>query len=162
MKRMRRADVGRFFVTGARDVAGKPNHFYCHICRIKLSILTPGAHEDLRHYQGVWHFPRGQQRRLETPGWRVLNFEGNLLRANDLERQKECTLRGLRVIRDWEFAFAKDPIIFLLMIMEPRMLYCQSLQRCHHGWKFCNWVALTSWFTCCSVCGTILLVWQPG
>ena len=26
-------EVGRFFVTGATDTAGKPSHFYCRICR---------------------------------------------------------------------------------------------------------------------------------
>ena len=53
-----RDEFGRFFVTGATDVAGKPSHFYCRICRKDVSVLTHGPHEILRHFQGVKHFAR--------------------------------------------------------------------------------------------------------
>ena len=69
-------EVGRFSVTGATDAAGKPSNFYCHLCRKDVSVVTQGPHEVLRHFQGVKHFARDQRLRLETPGWRVLDFEG--------------------------------------------------------------------------------------
>ena len=72
-------EVGRFFVTGATDAAGESSHFYCRICSQDVSVLTHGQHEVLRHFQGVKHFARDQRLRLETPGWRVLDFEGNPL-----------------------------------------------------------------------------------
>ena len=77
----KRSDL--FFVTGATDGAGKPSHFYCQVCRKDVSVLTHGPHEILRHYQGVKHFARDQRLRLETPGWRALDFEENpLVKAN--------------------------------------------------------------------------------
>ena len=79
-------EVGQFFVTGATDAAGKPSHFYCRVCRKDVSVLTHGHHEILRHYQGVKHFACDQRLRLETPGWRVLDFEGNPLSEGELER----------------------------------------------------------------------------
>ena len=73
------SDVGRFFVTGPTDAATKPSHFYCRICRKDVSVLTHGQHEILRHFQGSKHFPRDQRLRLETPGWEVLDYEGNVM-----------------------------------------------------------------------------------
>ena len=61
-------DGGQFLVTGPRDVATKPSHFYCRVCRKDLSVLTHYPHEILRHFQGSKHFPRDQRPRLETPG----------------------------------------------------------------------------------------------
>ena len=62
-------------VTGATDAAGKPSYFYCRVCRKDVPVLTHGPHEILRHYQGVKRFARDQRLRLESPGWRVLDFE---------------------------------------------------------------------------------------
>ena len=61
-------EVDRFFVTGARDAAGKHSHFYCRICRKDVSVLTYGPHEVLRHFQGVKHFARDRRLRLKTLG----------------------------------------------------------------------------------------------
>ena len=102
---------GQFFVTGATDAAGKPSHFFCRVCRKDVSVLTHGLHEILRHYQGVKHFARDQRLRLETPGWRVLDFEGNPLSESELERRREHILRGPLVVRDREYPFAEDLII---------------------------------------------------
>ena len=103
MKKVWAADeVGRFFVTGATDAASKPSHFYCRICRKDGSVLTRGPHEVLRHFQGVKHFAHDQRLRLETPCWRVLDFEGNPLSESELERRKEFILRGPLFIRDRE------------------------------------------------------------
>ena len=71
--------VGRFFVTGPTDVATKPSHFNCRICRKDVSVLTHGHHEILRHFQGNKHFPRDQRLRLETPGCEMLDYEGNIM-----------------------------------------------------------------------------------
>jgi len=112
MKKVWGADeVGQFFVTGATDAAGKPSHFYCRVCRKDVSVLTHGPQEILRHYQGVKHFARDQRLRLETPGWRVLDFEGNPLSESELERRREHILRGPLVVRDREYPFAEDLII---------------------------------------------------
>ena len=104
-------EVGQFFVTGATDAAGEPNHFYCRVCRKDVLVLTHGPQEILRHCQGVKHFARDQRLRLETPGWRVLDFEGNLLSENELERRKEHNLGGPLVVRDREYPFAEDLIL---------------------------------------------------
>ena len=68
-------------------------------------------HEILRHYQGTKHFPRDQRLRLETPGWRVLDFEGNVMRDEEVARQRERILRGPQVVRDREYPFAEDLIV---------------------------------------------------
>ena len=73
-------------------------------------MLTHGPHEIFRHYQGVKHFARDKRLRLETPGWRVLDFEGNPLSESELERRKEYILRGPLVVRDREYPFAEDLI----------------------------------------------------
>ena len=104
-------EVVQFFVTGATDAAGKPCHFYCRICRKDVSVLTHGPHEILRHYQVVKHFARDQRLRLETPGWRVLDFEGNPFSESELERRREHILRGPLVVRDREYPFAEDLIV---------------------------------------------------
>ena len=102
--------MGRFFVTRATDAAGKPSHFFCHICLKDGSVLRHGPHEVLRHFQGVKHTARDQRLRLETPGWRVLDFEGNPLSESELERWKERILGCPLVIRDREYPFAEDVI----------------------------------------------------
>ena len=69
-------------------------------------------HEILRHYQGTKHFPRDQRLRLQTPGWRVLDFEGNVMRDEEVARQRERILRGpQQVLRDREYPFAEDLIV---------------------------------------------------
>ena len=104
-------EVGQFFLTGATDAADKPSHFCCRVCRKEVSLLTHGPHEILRHYQGVKHFARDLRLRLESPGWRVLDFEGNPLRGSELERRREHILRGPLVVRDREYPFAEDLIV---------------------------------------------------
>ena len=103
--------MSQFFVTGATDAAGKPSHFYCRVCRKDVSVLMHGLHEILRNYQGVKHFARNQRLRLETPGWRVLDFEGNTLSESELERRRERILRGLLVVWDRKYPFAEDLIV---------------------------------------------------
>ena len=104
------SELGRFFVTGPTDASWKPSHFYRRLCRKDVSVLTHGMHEILRHYQGTKHFPRDQHLRLETPGWRVLDFEGNVMRDEEVARQRDRILRGPQVVRDREYPFAEDLI----------------------------------------------------
>ena len=83
------SDVVRFFETGPTDVATKPSHFYCRICRKDVSVLTHDHHEILRHFQGSKHFPRDQRLRLETSSWEVFEYEGNVMSPAEVERQRE-------------------------------------------------------------------------
>ena len=80
-------ELGRFFVTEPSDAAKIPCHFYCRVCRKKVSVPTHGHHERLRHFQGSRQFAPDQRLRLETPGWLVLDFDGNPIREDELERQ---------------------------------------------------------------------------
>ena len=104
-------DVGRFFVNGPTDVATKPSHFYCRLCRKDVSVLTHGHHEILRHFEGSKHFPRDQRLRLETPGWEVLDYEGNTMSPAEVERQQEKIMRAPLVLRDREYPSAEDVIV---------------------------------------------------
>ena len=112
MKKVWGADeVGRLFVTGATDEARKPSHFYFHICRKDVSLLTRGWHEVLRHFRGVKQFASDNRLRLQTPGWPILDFEGNPLSDSELERQKERILGGPLAIRDREYPFAEALLV---------------------------------------------------
>ena len=105
------SDVGQFFVTGPTHVATKHSHFYCRICRKDVSVLTHGHHEILRHFQGSKHFPRNQRLRLETPGWEVLDYEGNVMSPAEVERQRDKIMRAPLFVRDREYPFSEDVIV---------------------------------------------------
>ena len=79
------SDVRQFFETGPTDAATNPSHFYCRICRKDVSVLTHSHHEILRHFQGSKHFPRDQRLWLGTPGWGVLDYEGNAMSPAEVE-----------------------------------------------------------------------------
>ena len=115
------SDVGRFFVTGPTDVATKPSHFYCRICRKDVSVLTHGHHEILRNFQGSKHFPRDQRLRLETPGWEMLDYEGNVMSPAEVERQREKIMRALLVVRDGEYPFSEDVIVDETGAVDPSL-----------------------------------------
>ena len=117
----RMSDVGQFFVTGPTDVATKPSHFYCRICRKDVSVLTHGHHEILRHFQGSKHFPRDQSLRLETPGWEVLDYKGNIMSPAEVERQREKTMRAPLVMRDREYPFSEDVIVDETVAVDPNL-----------------------------------------
>ena len=103
-------ELGSFFVTGPSDDANMPGQFYCRVCRKNVSVLTHGHHEMMRHFQGSRHFVRDQRLRLETPGWRVLDLNGNPLGEDELERQRDKIRKGPLVVRDREHPFAEDLI----------------------------------------------------
>ena len=114
-------EPGRFFVTGPSDAANMPSHFYCWVCRKKVSVLTCGHYEVLRHFQDSRHFTRDQRLRLETRGWRVLDFLGNPLSEDELERQREKIRKGPLVVRDREHPFAEDLIIDEAGVVDPQL-----------------------------------------
>ena len=113
-------ELGRFFVTRPLDAANMPSHFYCRLCRENVSVLTHGHHEVLRHFQGRRHFACDQRLRLETPGWRVLDFQGNQLTEDELERQREKIQKDL-VVRDREHPFAEDLISEEAGVVDPQL-----------------------------------------
>ena len=94
-----------FFKTGPTDASGKSNLFYCRICRKYLSVMTLGVYEILGHYKGTKHFPRDQRFRLETPGWRLLDLEGNPMRKEEVEWQRKWIWRAPQAVEDREYPF---------------------------------------------------------
>ena len=114
-------ELGRFFVTGPSDAANMRNQFCCRVCRKNVSVLTHGRHELLLHFQGNPHFARDQRLRLETTGWRVLDFHGNPLGEDELERQREKIRKGLLVLRDREHPFAEDLITDEAGVVDPQL-----------------------------------------
>ena len=114
-------ELGMFFVTGPSDAANMPSHFYCRLCKKNVSVLFHGHHEVLRHFQGRRHFARDQRLRLETPGWRVLDFQGNPLEEDELERQRESILKGPLVVRNQEHPFAEDLISYEAGVIDPQL-----------------------------------------
>ena len=84
-------------------------------------MLTHRRHEVLRHFQGSRHFARDQRSRLETPGWRVLDFHGNSINENELERQREKIRKGPLVVRDREHLFAEDLITDEASVVDPQL-----------------------------------------
>ena len=114
-------ELGRFFVTRPSNAANIQSHFYCRMCRKNISVLTHGHHEVLLHFQGSRHFARDQRLRLETPGWRVLDFRGNPLNEDELERQRERIRKRPLVVRDREHPFAEDLITDEAVVVEPQL-----------------------------------------
>ena len=78
-------ELAQFFVIGSTNAANKLSEFYCRVCRKDVSVLTHGGYEIVLHFQGHRHFARDQRLRLETPGWRVLDFDRNPLPEDELE-----------------------------------------------------------------------------
>ena len=115
------SDVGRLFATGPTDVATEPSHFYCRICRKNVFVLTHGHHEILRHFQGSKHFPRDRRMRLETPGWEVVDYEGNVMSPAEVERQREKIMKAPLVVRDREYPFSEDVIVDETGAVDPNL-----------------------------------------
>ena len=92
-------ELGSIFVTGPLDAANMPSHIYCRLCRKNVSMLA----------------------RLETPGWRVSDFQGNPLTENELERQRETIEKGPLVVRDREHPFAEDLISDEAGVVDPQL-----------------------------------------
>ena len=114
-------EFGMFFVTMPSDAANMPSQFYCRVCRKNVFVLTHGYHEVLRHFQDSSHFGRDQRLRLETPGWRMLDFQGNPLSEDELERQRKTIRKVPLVLRDREHPFAEDLIIDEAAVVDPQL-----------------------------------------
>ena len=100
----------QFFVTGPTDAANKLSEFYCRVCRKDVSVLTHGGYEIVRHFQRHRQFAPDHRLRLETPGWRVLDFDGNPLPEDELERQREKIMFAPLVVRDRDYPYREDLI----------------------------------------------------
>ena len=122
-------EIGRFFVTGPSDTAIMPSQFYCRVFRKKVSVLTHGHHEMLRNFQDSRHFARDQRWRLETPGWRVLDFDGNSLGEDELEHQREKVRKSPLVVRDREHPFAEDLITDEAVVADPQLPVVTKVSR---------------------------------
>ena len=97
-------------MTGPTDPSTKVSEFYCQICRQDVSVLSYGSSEILRHSQSIKQFARDQHLRLETPGWRVLDFDSKPPTEYELEKQRDKILRAPLVVRDREYRFREDLI----------------------------------------------------
>ena len=82
---------------------------------------THGHHEVMRYFQGSRHFARDQRLRLETPGLRVLDFQGNRLSEDEMERQSEKIRKDPLVVRDREHPFAEDLITDEAGVVDPQL-----------------------------------------
>ena len=78
-------ELRRFSVTEPTDAAGKRNHVSHRICRKDMSVLKHGPYQIQLHFQDERHFSRDHRLWLETPGWRFLDFDGNLLPDEELD-----------------------------------------------------------------------------
>ena len=104
-------ELGQSFAIRATDATGEPSPFSCRICTKHVSELTHGPHEILQLFQGSKLFPRDQRPRLETPGWRVLDYKENLMTDGEFEWQQEWILRAPKVDRDKEYRFSEGIIV---------------------------------------------------
>ena len=69
--------------------------------------MKHGVHEILCHFEGTKHFPRSQRLCLKTSGWRVLDYEGNPMREEEVERQWQRILKPSQVVRDREYPLSE-------------------------------------------------------
>ena len=90
-------------------------------------MVTHVHHEVFRPFQGSLHFVRDQRLRLETPGWRVLDFRGDPLIEDKLERLRAKIKKGPLVVRDREHPIAVDLITDGLVLLTRS---CQFSQNC--------------------------------
>ena len=72
--------------------------------------VDPRHARDPAPLSGDETFPRDQRLRLETPGWRVLDFEGNVMRDEEVARHRDRILTGPQVVRDRDYPFSEDLI----------------------------------------------------
>ena len=114
-------ELAQFFVTGPTDAANKLSGFYCRVCPKDVSVLTHGGYEIVRHFQGHRHFARDQPLRLETPGWRVLDFDGNPLLKDELQRQREKFMLAPFVVRDRKYPLREDVISYGSGNVDPQL-----------------------------------------
>ena len=109
-------------VTGASDAANMPSHSYCRLCRKKRVPCSPmGTMKCCGIFRGVVTLRATSACALKTPGWRVLDFQGNPLPEDELERQRESIEKGPLVVRDREHPFAEDLISDEAGVIDPQL-----------------------------------------
>ena len=79
---------------------------FCPICHKDVSVLPHGPNEVLCHFQESEQFPRDHRLRLETPGWRLLDYEENSMTANEV-KQRDFILRSLLVVWDGKYPYVE-------------------------------------------------------
>ena len=114
-------ELAQLFVTGPTDAANKLSEFFCRVCRKIVSVLTHGGCESIRNFQGHCHFARDQRLRLETSGWRALDFDGKPLPEDELERQREKIMLAPFVVRENEYPFREDLIVDASGNVDPQL-----------------------------------------
>ena len=68
-----------------------------------MSVLTRGSFQILRLYQGAKHVAMKKLLCLEIRGWSVLDFNGNPVVEEEVEWQRDRSLRTELVRHDWEY-----------------------------------------------------------
>ena len=146
--------LARFFVTGPTDASTKLSEFYCRICWKDVLVLTHGSSEVLWHFQGIRHFAWDQRLRLETPGWRVLGFDGKPLTEDELERQRDKILWAPLVVGTESTRTAKS---WFRMLPEALTLNFLCSPKFRPSSMCSNWVGATKWLNVCESD----LSWRP-
>ena len=114
-------EFARLFVTGPTDIVAKPSHFYSQLCWRDVSVLTHGSFEILRQYQSAKLFAMDQLLRLETLGWRVIDFNRNPLPDDEVERQWSRIIGTSPKQRDCEYHFWEDLITDDAGVVDPHL-----------------------------------------
>ena len=114
--------LGKFFVTGPTDAATESCHFCCRICRKNLSVLNHGHPEVLRIFKGARHFLRDQRLRLQTLGWRILDYQIKSLTEDELDQEKHKIRKCLSIILDHEHPFKASLIVDDGGVTKPNLL----------------------------------------
>ena len=114
-------ELARFFVTGTTGASKILSEFYCRVCWKDESVLTPGVSETLRQFQEIRHVARNQRLCLETPGWRIFDYNGNSLIEDELEKQRDKILRPPLVVRDREYPIREDLIWDASRNVDPQL-----------------------------------------
>ena len=90
------------------------------------------------NFKEVGTFARDQQLRLETPGWHVLDFQGNPLREDELEPEGEKIVKGPLVAPVREHPFAEDLIVGETEVLDPNLsvlVKLSSLVQVRFSWE---------------------------
>ena len=116
------SELAWLFVTGPMDPVAKPSHFYCHICRRVVSVLTQRLFGFLRLYQSAKQFTMDQRLRLETTGCRGPNFSRNSMPDEEIERELARITRTPLAPRDRQYPFCEDLISDKTGVLDLQLL----------------------------------------
>ena len=114
-------ELARFFVTRRTDASNILSEFFCRVCRKDVSVLTLGSSEILRLFRGIRHVAGNQLLCLETLGWRVFDYNSNSLIGDELEKQRDKSLRPPLVVRDREYPVREDLIPDASRNVDPQL-----------------------------------------